>query len=107
MTEPPLPKEHAPQAYAQPYTYAWSPRTNGFAIASLVCGIVNMGIGSVLALVFGYIAKREIDASNGTQGGRGLAIVGIVLGWIGVGIWLLVILVLLIFGLVALLAGVS
>jgi hypothetical protein len=58
-------------------------RTNGFAIASLVLGIVNMLIGSVLALVFGYRAIREIDQSNGTQTGRGLAVAGVVLGWIG------------------------
>jgi hypothetical protein len=73
----------APKQWPQPYY--WSPPTNGFAIASLVCGIVGMGIGSVLALVFGYVAKRQIDESHGMQGGRGLAIAGIVLGWIGVG----------------------
>jgi hypothetical protein len=59
-------------------------RTNGFAIASLVLGIVNMGIGSILALIFGYRAKREIDASHGTQAGRGLAVAGIVLGYVGI-----------------------
>lgn len=61
--------------------------TNGFAIASLVLGIVwIMGVGSILALVFGYIAKGQIAASDGAQGGHGLAIAGIVLGWVGVGI---------------------
>ncbi|MPZ51372.1 MAG: DUF4190 domain-containing protein [Acidimicrobiia bacterium] len=60
--------------------------TNGFAIASLVLGIVwAMGIGSILALVFGYVAKGQIDQSPGDQTGRGMAIAGIVLGWIGVG----------------------
>lgn len=59
-------------------------RTNGYAIASLVLGIVNMLIGSILALVFGYKAIREIDESQGTQTGRGLAIAGVVLGWVGV-----------------------
>jgi hypothetical protein len=34
--------------------------------------------------VFGYIGKSQIDKSGGTQDGRGLAIAGIVLGWIGV-----------------------
>jgi hypothetical protein len=58
-------------------------RTNGYAIASLVLGIVNMLVGSVLALVFGYKAIREIDESHGTQTGRGLALAGVVLGWIG------------------------
>jgi hypothetical protein len=58
-------------------------RTNGYAIASLVLGIVNMLVGSVLALVFGYKAIREIDESHGTQTGRGLALAGVVLGWVG------------------------
>lgn len=63
-----------------------APKTNGMAIASLVLGIVWLyGIGSILALIFGYSAKKEIDASGGQQAGRGLAVAGIVLGWVGVG----------------------
>lgn len=41
-------------------------------------------IGSVLALVFGYRARREIRESNGSQSGDGMATAGIVLGWVGV-----------------------
>jgi hypothetical protein len=67
-------------------------KTNGFAIASLVLGIVWIyGIGSILALVFGYQAKNQIDASGGRESGRGMAVAGIVLGWIGVGLLVLVI----------------
>jgi hypothetical protein len=66
--------------------------TNGFAVASLVLGIVwAMGIGSVLALVFGYMGKNQIDQSGGAQTGRGMAIAGIVLGWIGVALLVLMI----------------
>jgi len=61
------------------------PVTNGYAIASLVLGIVWLWwLGSVLALVFGQIARNQIIASGGSQTGDGLAIAGIVLGWIGV-----------------------
>jgi hypothetical protein len=57
------------------------------AIASLVLGILWLyWIGSILALVFGYVARRQIDESRGAQTGRGMATAGIVLGWIGVGI---------------------
>jgi hypothetical protein len=60
--------------------------TNGLAIASMVLGILWIyWIGSILALVFGYVAKGQIDRSGGQQTGRGMAIAGIVLGWIGVG----------------------
>ena len=84
-----------PGGYAAPYGgggWAPTPRINGLAIASMVCGIVWIyWIGSILALVFGYIAKNQIDKSNGGETGRGMAIAGIVLGWVGVGILTLVI----------------
>jgi hypothetical protein len=51
------------------------------AIASMVLGILWIcWIGSILALVFGYMAKNQIDASGGLEGGRGMAVAGIVLG---------------------------
>lgn len=69
--------------------------TNGYAIAALVLGIVGLVgfplIPSILALIFGYKGKREIDNSNGYQQGRGMAIAGIVLGWIAIAIALLLI----------------
>lgn len=71
---------HAPQQYVvvQPTT-----STNGLAIASLVLGILWLyWIGSILAVIFGHIALKQISERN--QGGRGLAIAGLVLGWIGV-----------------------
>jgi hypothetical protein len=67
--------------------------TNGFAIASLVLGIVGLTsvplIPSVLALIFGYKGKRQIDRSGGAEQGRGLAVAGIILGWIGTVVLLL------------------
>ena len=65
--------------------------TNGLAVASLVLGIVWIfWIGSILALVFGYVAKGQIDRSGGRESGRGLAVAGIVLGWVGVATLILV-----------------
>ena len=93
------PPEQAPGAAAPPppaFT-AYTPyapgamqgptSTNGLAIAAMVLGILWIyWIGSILALVFGYVAKGQIDRSAGRQGGRGMAIAGIVLGWIGLGL---------------------
>src|SRR5215475_2750 len=60
-------------------------RTSGMAIASLVLGVLWMyWLGSILALVFGYLAKREIRDSRDPLDGSGMATAGIVLGWIGV-----------------------
>jgi hypothetical protein len=68
--------------------------TNGLAIAAMVLGIVWIyWIGSILALIFGYIAKGQINRSDGRQGGKGMAIAGIVLGWVGIGFLVLMIVV--------------
>ena len=70
-----------------PYGYGYPPprRTNGLAIASMVLGIVWLyWLGSVLALVFGYIARRQIRERG--ESGDGMAIAGIVLGWVGIGL---------------------
>ena len=76
-----------PAFYGQAYGYppVVVQRTNGMAVASLVLGILWLyWIGSVLALVFGYVAKRQIRERG--EAGSGMATAGIVLGWVGVGI---------------------
>src|SRR6266702_1573325 len=63
-----------------------SQRTDGLAIASLITGILSLVccvLGVVLgpaAAVMGFISRGRITASNGTIGGGGLAIAGVV--WI-------------------------
>ena len=86
--QPQPPPGAFPGPYGQPqYGYPYAPppqRTNGLAIASMVLGILWLyWIGSILALVFGYIARNQIR-ERGESGG-GMATAGIVLGWIGVG----------------------
>ena len=77
---PPYYGQFPPNYYPQPIAKP----TNGLAIASLVLGIVWIyWIGSVLALIFGYVARNQIRRNN--QSGAGMAIAGIVLGWVGVG----------------------
>ncbi len=75
-------------------------RSSGDATASLVLGILGLVlcplICSVLALVFGYQARAEIDASGGRIGGRGSATAGVVLGWVGVAIVALFVLLIVI-----------
>jgi len=78
--------QQAPPPPGQP-PYSAPAKWNGFAIASMVLGIVWVyWIGSILALVFGYIAKSQIEQSGGREQGTGMAVAGIVLGWVGVGI---------------------
>jgi hypothetical protein len=83
---------YGPAATAPPFTpymVSVAPgatgESNGLAIASLVLGILWLGgLGALLALIFGYVSKRNIDQSQGRQSGRGMAIAGIVLGWVGI-----------------------
>ncbi len=56
-------------------------RFNGMAIASLVCAIITIaGLGSLLGIIFGLVARRQIRASGGTQRGSALALAGIIVG---------------------------
>ncbi len=60
---------------------------NVLAIASVLAAVLWLaGLGAVLALVFGYRARRQIKDSAGSQTGSGLATAGIILGWIGIAI---------------------
>ena len=85
------------------WTQAGVAQTSGKSTAALVLGILGLVlfcpiICSILALIFGYQARREIDASGGRLSGRGNATVGIVLGWIGVAL-MVAFIVLIIIGL--------
>jgi hypothetical protein len=74
---------------APPSLAAPAPVTNNSAVVSVVLGALwLMGIGSVLALVFGYRARRQIKSSEPRQTGAGLATAGIVLGWVGIALLL-------------------
>jgi hypothetical protein len=90
---PPPPQPAAPSYGARAPSTS---KTNGFAIASLVLGIIPCtGITSILAIVFGFIARNQIQQSGGRQQGSGMALAGIILGfvWIGISViyWIAVI----------------
>ena len=83
----PPPPTYGPPGYHGPPGYSYGPQqTNGLAVAAFVVSLVACGIGSILGLVFGYKAKAQIDASGGREGGRGFAVAGIVIGWVGIGL---------------------
>lgn len=70
-----------------------APPTSSMALVSLIMGILGWVvlpiIGSVLAVVFGHAALGEIDRSEGEIGGRGMAQVGLILGYVSLGLWVL------------------
>ncbi|HOZ37827.1 MAG TPA: DUF4190 domain-containing protein [Anaerolineaceae bacterium] len=69
--------------------------TSAWSIISLIGGISNfVGFpfwGALVGLIAGYIAKSEIEKGHGRIGGERLAKAGLVLGWIGMGLGLLMI----------------
>ncbi|HEU4543322.1 MAG TPA: DUF4190 domain-containing protein [Jiangellaceae bacterium] len=87
--------EHAPEQrveYVPPPRLEFYPQlpqpqpagTNGLAVAALVLGIVwAFWIGSALAIVFGHVALGQIKTKG--QEGKGLAVAGLVLGYVGAG----------------------
>ncbi len=89
---PGFPPPGSPPAYGQqhgqPYgAPAYAPqKTNGFAITSFVLSLCFFvcGIGSILAVIFGHIARKQIR-ERGEQG-SGLATAGLIIGYIGIGI---------------------
>jgi type IV pilus assembly protein PilA len=62
-------------------------QTSGKAIASLICGLFLFVFPmSILAIIFGHLSVSEIRKSAGRLKGEGIAIAGLVLGYIGLAI---------------------
>ncbi len=64
-------------------------KTAGLAIGSLVCGIagVLLGLPALLAIIFGHLARRKIKKSQGALKGGGIALAGLVLGYLVLGVF--------------------
>lgn len=70
-----------------------SSKTNGFAIAAMVNGIVAIVLGwtvilsicGILAVVFGHVSLSQLKQEP--INGRGMAIAGLVLGYVSIGFW--------------------
>jgi hypothetical protein len=62
-------------------------KTNTLATISLIAGIVQFicfyFVGAIVAIVTGHIARSQIKRSGGAEGGSGLALAGLILGYVG------------------------
>ncbi|BBX86444.1 DUF4190 domain-containing protein [Mycolicibacterium aubagnense] len=95
-----------PMPGMMPMGYAPVPKTNGLAIASLVCsllGLATCAATSILGVIFGHLAKSQIKQSG--EEGEGMALAGLIVGYIGLAIFALI--ALFYFGLIALIVGTS
>lgn len=85
-------------------------QTSALAIVSLVFGLLGWSllplIGSVVAIVTGHMARSEIRRAPERFEGDGLAVAGLVLGYLAIGISILLLVIAFLFfgGLLALLA---
>jgi hypothetical protein len=69
---------------------AGPPKTNSRAVASMICGVAEFftfGLTSIPAVILGHIARGEIRRTG--EAGDGLAVTGLILGWLAISLWLL------------------
>ena len=77
----PIPQMALPQGGWQP------PPNSNKAIASLVCGVLFMcAPASIAAIILGHLALSDIKQTSGRMAGKGMAIAGLVLGYVGIGL---------------------
>ncbi|MEO1825982.1 MAG: DUF4190 domain-containing protein [Roseibacillus sp.] len=88
MTNPPPPQPPIPAP--QPAPQYTPPQTSGLAIASLVCSIVGV---SLVAVILGHIALGKIRRSNGAVDGKGLALAGTIVGYVGLFLFIIFVIV--------------
>jgi Domain of unknown function (DUF4190) len=69
-------------------------KNNGLAVASLVCscvGLIAFTLPCILGVIFGFVARSQIRRSQGAQKGDGLALAGIIVGFAGIALGIIVI----------------
>jgi hypothetical protein len=72
--------------------------TSGMAIGSLACGVAELftgGLSAIPAIILGHMARGEIRR-HGYRGG-GMAMTGLVLGYLGIAFWVLIVFTLVAF----------
>jgi hypothetical protein len=83
-------------------------KTNTMAIVSLVSGLIAWFmapiLASIVAIITGHMARKQIRASGGLETGDGMAIAGLVLGYLSllIGVLGLIFAVLVFFGVLGL-----
>lgn len=95
---PPAPPAYgapaAPPAYGAAPAYAaypQGPKTNTLAIVSLVSSLVGVFvipiIGQIVGIITGHMSLGQIKRTG--EGGRGLGLAGVIIGWVSLALWIL------------------
>jgi type IV pilus assembly protein PilA len=82
----PLPAVPQPaQSSPQTPLITGEPQTSGKAIASLICGFFSIIFpAAIAAIILGHVSRSEIRKSQGRLQGSGIALVGLIFGYMGV-----------------------
>jgi hypothetical protein len=80
-----------PVTFLPPPLGATPPTYNTMAIISIVCAITLCGVGSIPAVILGHLAKKQIRESGGAEKGDELATAGLVIGYIGLAVMVIVV----------------
>lgn len=68
--------------------------TNGLAIAALICGVCQVFfwfLAAIPAIVLGHMARKQIRQTG--EAGDGMALAGMILGYIGLGLTVLFVII--------------
>jgi Domain of unknown function (DUF4190)/Domain of unknown function (DUF1707) len=87
----PGPLAHPGYQAVQPHPARPEP-TNGLAVASLVCGLLQvftLGLTAVPAVILGHMGRNQIRRTG--ERGDGMATAGLVLGWLGIAFFVLLV----------------
>jgi hypothetical protein len=84
----PVPQPAPFTAVPRTFLPAPRPRANGKAVGAAVCGLLcvpSFGFTGIPAVILGHAARAEIERTG--EGGDGLALTGLVFGWLSIAAW--------------------
>src|SRR5579859_5820816 len=92
-------QQPVPRGVAVPPVPAYAvQKTNGMAIAALVCGIVQFFgfwlLGTIPAIVLGHMARNQLRQRN--EQGAGLALAGLILGYVGLALTVVIVIIVIV-----------
>jgi Domain of unknown function (DUF4190) len=84
-----------------------APKTNGMAIAALVCALAGLVtcVSAPVGAILGHVARRQIRERG--EGGDGMALTGIIVGWILTGLGLAYLIFVVVFVIIGINSGSS
>lgn len=93
----PISARMSPPSEVSPWQPPQEGGRKGMAITALILGILGFCLPPLLliALILGIIALTRVSGKPEVYGGRGLALAGVILGGLGIGLWVLTVPILL------------